>query len=145
MSTAPHPANAQLQALAQAHQHGQLDRAQYRARRRSVLDAARQAQGVTLRNALPTAAGGQSSLPGERTQQRKWGRRLIAIFVSVIFVTLILLIFRKCTSGFDPRSASDAVSCANCRVIAPVRTTSATGHVGLALQRIVLEEMDECV
>lgn len=64
MSTAPHPANAQLQALAQAHQHGQLDRAQYRARRRSVLDAARQAQGVTLRNALPTAAGGQASLPG---------------------------------------------------------------------------------
>ncbi|WP_115577883.1 hypothetical protein [Xanthomonas campestris] len=145
MSTAPHPANAQLQALAQAHQHGQLDRAQYRARRRSVLDAARQAQGVTLRNALPTAAGGQSSLPGERTQQRKSGRRLIAIFVSVIFVTLILLIFRKCTSGFDPRSASDAVSCANCRVTAPVRTTSATGHVGLAPQRIVLGEMDECV
>ncbi|MEB1548886.1 hypothetical protein VDQ94_08230 [Xanthomonas campestris pv. campestris] len=145
MSTAPHPANAQLQALAQAHQHGQLDRAQYRARRRSVLDAARQAQGVTLRNALPTAAGGQSSLPGERTRQRKWGRRLIAIFVSVIFVTLILLIFRKCTPGFDPRSASDAVSCANCRVTAPVRMTSATGHVGLAPQRIVLGEMDECV
>ncbi|MCC5069008.1 hypothetical protein LLE67_14350 [Xanthomonas campestris] len=145
MSTAPHPANAQLQALAQAHQHGQLDRAQYRARRRSVLDAARQAQGVTLRNALPTAAGGRSSLPGERTRQRKWGRRLIAIFVSVIFVTLMLLIFRKCTSGFDPRSASDAVSCANCRVAAPVRTTSATGHVGLAPQRIVLGEMDECV
>ncbi|MCD0266663.1 hypothetical protein JWH11_09515 [Xanthomonas melonis] len=99
-----HPASAQLQALAQAHQQGQLDRAQYRARRRRVLEAARQAQGVTLRNPRSPAAGERPGLPPPVNRFSRFRARAGGMLVLVIAVALILLTFHKCTSGLDRRS-----------------------------------------
>ncbi|WP_425509792.1 hypothetical protein [Xanthomonas vesicatoria] len=99
-----HPANAQLHALAHAHQLGQIDRAQYRARRRNVLDAARQAQGATLRNPQPPLRDTRSSPPLPRDRFSQYRGRAAAIVVLVTAVALMLLIFHKCTSWFDRRS-----------------------------------------
>ncbi|OOW82596.1 hypothetical protein Xclt_12825 [Xanthomonas axonopodis pv. clitoriae] len=144
-AAAAHPANAQLQALALAHQQGQLDREQYRARRRRVLDAARQTQGVTLRNALPSSSDARTSpLLGYRVT-RKLRSQVVAVFVIVMLIAIILLTFHKCTSGFDRRSASGEVRHATRCAVATLAPVYAAGHVGHAQQRMVSGEMDVCV
>ncbi|WP_372392680.1 hypothetical protein ACCQ05_01230 [Xanthomonas sp. NCPPB 3582] len=141
--TPPHPANAQLQALAQAHQHGQLDRAQYRARRRSVLEAARQAQGATLRNTQPPPGQRSSPPPQPKGFSQRHGRTW-AIVVTVTFVALILLTLHKCTSGFDRRSVRGERNHTE-RHAGLHSAACAAGPVGHARQRMFLGVSDVCV
>ncbi|MEA9557972.1 hypothetical protein VC273_19375 [Xanthomonas nasturtii] len=139
-----HPANAQLHALAQAHQLGQIDRAQYRARRRSVLDAARQAQGATLRNPQPRSLDDRSSPPFQHDRASRLRRRATAIVVTVTVVALMLLTFHKCTSGFDRRSVRGERNHADRH--AGVHTSAcAAQHVGHAQQRMFSGVSDVCV
>ncbi|MEA5124937.1 hypothetical protein VB146_13965 [Xanthomonas floridensis] len=142
--TPAHPANAQLQALAQAHQHGQLDRTQYRARRRSVLDAARQAQGATLRNTRSPPPGQRPSSPPQPNRFSQHRGRTWAIVVTVTLVALILLTFHKCTSGFDRRSVRGERNHAE-RHAGPHPAACAAGPVGHARQRMFLGVSDVCV
>ncbi|OQP79582.1 hypothetical protein IA54_005245 [Xanthomonas phaseoli pv. syngonii LMG 9055] len=152
MSAAPpsptataHPANAQLQALAVAHQQGQLDREQYHARRRRVLDAARQSQGVTLRNALPSSPDARPGPLSGHSVARKLRSQVVAVFIIVMLIAIILLTLHECTSGFDRRSAKDEVRHADRRAVAAVAPACAAGHVGHAQQRMVSGEMEVCV
>ena len=147
---AAHPANAQLQALALAHQQGRLDRAQYRARRRNVLEAARQAQGVTLRNALPSVSAARHSPSAVAERARNLRRRAAAIVITVIVVAIILLTFYKCTAEFDRRSARGERGQADRRVIAAMAVAHAARHIGRAQHPVVfgagvLGEVDVCV
>ncbi|WP_084624335.1 hypothetical protein [Xanthomonas cassavae] len=142
--TPAHPANAQLQALAQAHQHGQLDRAQYRMRRRSVLEAARQAQGATLRNTQSPPPGQRSSSPLQPNRFSQHRRRAWTLVVTATFVALMLLTFHKCTSGFDRRSARGERNHTQ-RHAGLHPAACAAGPVGHARQRMVLGVSDVCV
>ncbi|MBO9858348.1 hypothetical protein [Xanthomonas sp. A1809] len=144
-AAAAHPANAQLQALALAHQQGQLDREQYRARRRRVLDAARQTQGVTLRNALPSSPDARPGPLSAHPVARKLRSQVAAVFIIVMLIAIILLTLHKCTSGFDRRSATGEVRHADRRAVAAVAPACAAGHVGHAQHRMVSGEMDVCV
>ncbi|MFW3175608.1 hypothetical protein EX530_13200 [Xanthomonas phaseoli] len=139
-----HPANAQLHALAQAHQLGQIDRAQYRARRRNVLDAARQAQGATLRNPQSRLLDDRSSPPLQRERFSQYRNPATAIVITVIVVALMLLIFHKCTSGFDRRSVKGERNHTDLHAgmhpdACPAR------HVGHARQRTFSGVSDVCV
>jgi hypothetical protein len=147
---APHPANVQLQALALAHQQGQLDRAQYRARRLTLLEAARHAQGVTLRNALPSPPAGRQSPPAQGARAGKLRIRSVGIVISVILIAFILLTFHKCTSGFDRRSVRGEVRHADRRDAAAMALARASGSIGRAQQPMVSGvgvpgEIDVCV
>ncbi|WP_349656316.1 hypothetical protein [Xanthomonas sp. 10-10] len=139
-----HPANAQLHALAQAHQLGQIDRAQYRARRRSVLDAARQAQGTTLRNPQPRLLDDRSSPPRQRDRVSRLRRRAMAIVVTVTVVALMLLTFHKCTPGFDRRSVRGERNHADLHAGMPTAACAAR-DVGSARQRMFSGVSDVCV
>ncbi|PPU75467.1 MULTISPECIES: hypothetical protein [Xanthomonas] len=142
--TTQHAANAQLQALAQAHQHGQLDRAQYRARRRSVLEAARQAQGATLRNPPLRPADPYARPPRQANRFSQRRRRNVAIVVTVTVVALILLIFREGALGFDRRSVRS--ECPPAEHHPGLETAAcAADAVGHARQRMFSGVSDECV
>ncbi|APP75726.1 hypothetical protein BJD12_11270 [Xanthomonas vesicatoria ATCC 35937] len=139
-----HPANAQLHALAQVHQLGQIDRVQYRARRRNVLDAARQAQGATLRNPQLRPLDDRSSPPLQRERFSQYRKRATAIVVTVTAVALMLLIFHKCTPGFDRRSVRGERNHADFH--AGMHPDACTArHVGHARQRKFSGVSDVCV
>ncbi|KAB7764187.1 hypothetical protein [Xanthomonas maliensis] len=135
MSGGLHPANAQLQVLADAHQRGQLDRAQYRARRRDVLQAARHAQGaVTQRSPRAPTAAKPGSL-GRGTLVRSWRWWGTVIVLTVITLAFVLLIFTKGTPGLDRRSGSGELH-GSAGHLTQLRT--AAGQVVHPQQRMVL-------
>ncbi|MBB4128596.1 hypothetical protein GGR77_003926 [Xanthomonas translucens] len=124
MNEAQQLANAHLQALAEAYQHGRIGRDEYRARRRNVLASVRDVgQGVTHRNALrPTAtaaplpahARGQAEpLPllfADTTARRR--RRLLIAFVFATLFALMLLLFAGAMPAFagHSKASADAVT-----------------------------------
>ena len=120
MNEAQQLANAHLQALAEAYQHGRIDRDEYRARRRNVLAAARSVdQGVTHRNALrPTAAAAPAPararhepLPllfADAHARRR--RRLLVAFICVTLFALLLLFFVGAMPAFAGHSKATAVA-----------------------------------
>lgn len=81
-------ANASLRSLADARERGQLDRAEYRQRRRRVLQAGHNRQVQTQPNALqPTAS---APVPVRRTAEGtvwKW------VMVGLVFLAVGLLIW----------------------------------------------------
>lgn len=124
MNEAQRLANAHLQALAEAYQHGRIGRDEYRARRRNVLASVRDVgQGVTHRNALrPTAAPalvpaharGQAEalrlLFADAPARRR--RRLLVVLVFAMLFALMLLLFAGAVPAFAGHSnaSADAVT-----------------------------------
>jgi len=119
MNEAQQLANAHLQALAEAYQHGRIGRDEYRARRRNVLASVRGAgQGVTHRNALrPTvvvAAPDATRAAHEPLRAlfadapaRRRGRWLV-VFIFVTLLAFLLLFFAGAVPAFAGQAQATA-------------------------------------
>jgi len=82
MSNWEHHANISLQCLSEALQRGQLDRDEYRQRRRRILAAGHDRQALTRRNAVTaphTAAPGASPARRRSTPALVWASILGAV------------------------------------------------------------------
>lgn len=90
--------NRDLSLLDEAHYGGRIARAEYRARRRNVLSALRDSDGVTARNALvqpPTGAGERAVVSDEMLPAMFGGgrsnRMLLILFALGALVCAVLL------------------------------------------------------
>lgn len=119
MNEAQQLANAHLQALAEAYQHGRIGRDEYRARRRNVLASARGAgQGVTHRNALRPTVAAAAPAPVRTAHeplrvlfadvQARRRRRWLMLFIFATLIAFLLLFFAGALPAFAGRTQATA-------------------------------------
>ncbi|MCF7749269.1 hypothetical protein KQ945_00825 [Bacillus subtilis subsp. subtilis] len=82
-------ANRNLRALAEAYQRGQIDLAEFRARRRRVLQGVRERFLQTQPHAAGTAHAGHLAAPP--SSRRKWA--LLLTFCGILVTGLLIFVF----------------------------------------------------